>query len=751
MSDLCRLCATPLRGSRRKWLFGGSGTLPTLFSQVVGTAVQRSPPGTNSKSSKGRGQPEDAEFLCGKCCHTLNVYHRYDMVMSRMKELFEHRSTRLITEREKLSFTLRTIHARGWGLPLPEYHGHNQERNLYGYRGSYNDLRSPGYQKSRNNSLSPGYQNSFPNSPFPDRPNSFHGSFNSLSSGGHSKSYQELLEQDRSRWEHESWWDANSAGCSRCVKGHKCHSCSSWRVSDANYESVCTVPRKKKHHRGSDSGSSGLQRSKSLGSFDGSSTKGSLSSLSATSLDSLYFVGEEEPGVFWERESPYPSSPTASLHSPRPVVEVLKSLMEIKYSPVKTPTRCKIPIRGQQRTRAEYVDKQIQKGSEEPVVEGMGEDWDAFMGIGSEVRCCACRTQVSGFHRIRDSLNWLQTQLKAAENGGTLENSSEQQELVRELIRTLKCKEELLEECLTLMLTLPVTSDSDRDLVIDFVEKLKIREEQMKKEGEELAEIKRQRDAEIERLQEEMRVREEDITRLTKVLRENQDTITALRDILGEKDFTIQHLEVALDSAIRSAASQDALRRAALREKDALITAVQGALSSSNQDVQALADSLLSQGLDDLGGSFPGLSAPNPLVSQLQEKSRLLSQAHTENQKQSAQHQKDVKDLLNALNECQTLLQEQLRHCKNRLQASAEEKKILKEALRAKEAELRTEKQRHNSELCQAQTNLLQLHDLARERDQATKKMLLDSQNRDLTIKRLQEKLILSGGMKDTL
>ncbi|XP_068105484.1 cingulin-like protein 1 isoform X1 [Hyperolius riggenbachi] len=752
MSDLCRLCSAPLRGSRRKWLFGGSGTLPTIFSQALSTHVQRSPPGTAPRSNKVKGCPEDAEFLCGKCCHSLNVYHRYDLVMSRMKELFEKRSTRLLAEREKLSFTLRTIHARAWGLPLPEYP--STDRNAFGYRGSYGDLRSPGFYKSRNNSMSPGYQSSCPNSPFPDRPSSFHGSLGSLSSGTHSKSYQQLLDQDRSRWEHESWWNDKPGGCKRCVKGEKCHSCSSWRVSDANYESVCTVPRKKKHHGEDDDSSVGLQRSKSLGSFGGScSSKGSLSSLSASSLDSLCFTGEEEPTVFWEPHSPFPSSPPSSLHSPRSVVgEFLKTLKEIKYSPVKTPNRSKIPIRGQRRASTESMDQQpeIHKGSEEVVVVAdLGEDWDAFMELGQEV----CRSQVSRSHRIQETINWLQTRLKASRGPGNPSShqgySSEQQDLIRDLIKGLKFKEELLEDCLTLLLTLPVASDPNEDLITDFVEKLKTREEQIQREGEELAMIKRQRDAEVRRLQEEVKAREEDVARLTKVLRENQDTITALRDLLGEKDFTIQQQEVALDSAVRSAASQDALRLAALREKDSLITAVQGALSSSNQDVEALADSLLSQGLDDLGGSFPGLSAPNPLLSQLQEKGRLLSQAHAESQRRNAQHQRDVQDLLNALNESQTLLQEQLRYCKNQLQESAKEQKTLREALRGKETELRAERQRHNSALCHAQAELLQMQDSAWERDQATKKLLQDAYSRDQTIKKLQEKLNV--GMRDTL
>ncbi|XP_040261400.1 nuclear mitotic apparatus protein 1-like [Bufo bufo] len=755
MSDLCRLCSSQLRGSRRKWLFGGSGSLLPLFSQVLGTPILRNPPGSAPKPGKGKGRPEDAEFLCGKCCHSLNVYHRYDLVLFRMRELYEQRSTRLVTEKDKLSFTLRTIHARAWGLPLPEYHGHHQDRNTYGYRGSYNDLSSSGSYKSRNNSLSPGYQNSCPNSPFPDRLGSFHGSLGSLSSDAPSKSYQKLLEQDRSLWEHESWWDDRHRGCSRCIKGEKCHSCSSWRVSDANYESVCTVPRRRKHSRGTDDGSV-LLRSKSLGSVGGesASSKGSLLSLSASSLDSLSFVGEEgDGGVFWEAKSPLPSSPPSSFPLPKPGVgEVLKSLKEIKYSPVKTPTRSKIPIRSQQKTKVEDVDQYVEDGVyERPPVEEPAGDLDVYMGIGPEV----CRTQASCFLHIQETLKWLQTNLKTTQSCGTLSGQQdqvmEQQELIRELIKRLKFKDEVLEESLTLLLTLPVASDPYGELITDFVEKLRAQEEQIKKEGDEVAEIKRQREAEVKRLHEELRAREEDITRLSKVLRDNQDTITALRDILGEKDFTIQRMEVALDSSVRSSASQDALRLAALREKDSLIAAVQGALSSSNQDVEALADSLLSQGLDDLSTSIPGLSAPNPLMSQLQEKGRLLSQAHADNQRQSIQHQRDIQDLLNALNESQTLLQEQLRHCKKRLQDGAQEQKTLREALRAKEKELQEERRRHSADQHQVSANLMQLQDSARERDQATKKLLQDAESRDQLIKKLQERLKPCGEVRDTL
>ncbi|XP_075692548.1 uncharacterized protein LOC142659886 isoform X2 [Rhinoderma darwinii] len=754
MSDLCRLCSSQLRGSRRKWLFGGSGSLPALFSHVVGTPVLRNSTGSTSRPVKGKGRPEDAEFLCGKCCHSLNVYQRYDQVLSRMRELYEQRSTRLVTEKEKLLFTLRTIHARAWDLPPPEYqHGH-QDRNTPGYRGSYNDLRSPGYNKSRNNSLSPGYQSSCPTSPFPDRPGSFHGSLGSLSSGTPSKSYQQLLDHDRSKWEHESWWDDRHRGCSRCIKGEKCHSCSSWRVSDANYESVCTVPRRKKHNSGADDGSSVLLRSKSLGSFGGESisSKGSLLSLSASSLDSLSFMGEEGEEVFWKPKSPLASSPP-SFPLPKAVVgEMLKSLKKIKYSPVKTPTRSKIPVRGQPRARAENVDQCIEEDDyERPRIEEPAGDLDAYMGIGTEV----CRTQASHSLHIRETLNWLETQLKTAQSGGTSSGQQdqviEQQELIRELIKRLKFKEEVLEDSLTLLLTLPVASDPSGELITDFVERLKEREEQIKREGDELSEVKRQRASEVKRLQEELRSREEDITRLSKVLRDNQDTITALRDILGEKDFTIQRLEVALDSAVRSSASQDALRLSALRQKDSLIAAVQGALSSSNQDVEALADSLLSHGLEEFSTSIPGLSAPNPLVSQLQEKGRLLSQAHADNQRQRVGHQRDIQDLLNALNESQTLLQEQLRHCKKRLQDGAQEQKMLRETLREKEGELQEVRRRHNADQHQVNAKLLQLQDSARERDHATKKLLQDAESRDQMIKKLQDRLSLGGGIRNTL
>ncbi|KAM4020783.1 uncharacterized protein ACNLHF_001064 isoform 1-T2 [Anomaloglossus baeobatrachus] len=752
MSDLCRLCSSQLRGSRRKWLFGGSGSLPALFSHVVGTPVLRNPPGSSPRPGKEKGRPEDAEFICGKCCHSLNVYHRYDQVLSRMRELYEQRTSRLVKEKEKLSFTLRTIHAKAWGLPVPEYLGHHSDRNTYGYRGSYNDLRSPGYCKSRNNSLSPGYQNSCPTSPFPDRPGSFHGSLGSLSSATPSKSYQNLLDHDRSMWEHESWWDDHHRGCSHCIKGEKCHSCSSWRVSDANYESVCTVPRRKKHSRREDD-VSGLLRSKSLGSVGGESTssKGSLLSLSASSLDSLSYGGEEADGVvFWEAKSPLASSPPSSLSLPKPMVgEVLKSLKEIKYSPVKTPTRSKIPVRGQQ--RVDNVAIYVEEDYEKPRVEEPVPDYDAYMGVGPEI----CKTQTSRSLHIRETLTWLQTQLKSAQSGGTgagqQDQMIEQQELIRDLIKRLKSKEEFLEDSLTLLLSLPLAGEPSGEIITDFVEKLRTREDQIQREGDELASIKRQREAELKRLQEELSAREEDIAGLSKVLRDNQDIITALRDLLGEKDFTIQRLEVALDSANRSAASQDALRLCALREKDALIAAIQAALSSSNQDVEALADSLLSQGLDDFSTSIPGFSTPNPLVSQIQEKGRLLSQAHAENQRQSVQHQRDIQDLLNALNESQTLLQEQLRHCKKRLQDGAKEQKTLREALRVKEGELQEDRRKNNADRHQVHAKVLQLQDSAREKDQTTKKLLQNAENRDQIIKKLQERLTLGGVMMGTL
>ncbi|XP_066437158.1 golgin subfamily A member 6-like protein 4 [Eleutherodactylus coqui] len=741
MSDLCRLCSSQLQGSRRKWLFRASGSLPTLFSHVLGTPVLRSPPGVSSRPGKGKGSPEDAEFLCGKCCHSLNVYHRYDLVLSRMRELYEQRSTCLASEKEKLSFNLRTLHARAWGLPLPEHHV---------YRGSYNDLSSAGSCKSHNNLLSPGYQNSYSTSSFPDRLGSFRSSLSSLSS----KSYQHLLDQDRSLWEHESWWDDPYKGCSNCIKGEKCHSCSSWRVSDASYESVCTVPRRRKHSRRADDGSK-LPRSKSLGSFGGesNSSKGSLLSLSVSSLDSLSLTGEEVESVFWKEKSPLATSPPSSFSFPKPVLgDVLKSLKEIKYSPVKTPKRSKIPVRGQQRARSNNLVQDLEEDHYErpQIVEPVG-DVDAYMVIGPEV----CKTQASHSRRIQETLSWLGTQLKLAQSGGTISGQQdqvkEQQELIRELIKRLKFKDEVLEDSLTLLLTLPVASDSSEELITDFVEKLRAREEQIKKEGDELAEMKRQGEAEIAHLKEGLRAREEDITQLSKVLRGNQDTITALRDILGEKDFTIQRLELALDSATRSATSQDALRLAALREKDALIAAVQGALSSSNQDVEALADSLLSHGLDDLSSSIPGLPASNPLVSQLQEKGRLLSQAHANNQRQSVQHQRDIQDLLNALNESQSLLQEQLRHCKKRLQNGAQEQKTLREALRTKEGELQEVRLKRSTNQHKVDAKLLQLQESARERDQATKKLLQDAESRDQMIKKLQERLTLAGGMRETL
>ncbi|XP_012824796.1 uncharacterized protein LOC100488374 isoform X2 [Xenopus tropicalis] len=745
MSDHCRLCANPLRGSRRKWLFGGSGSLSTLYSHVMGSPVSRTPPGKSPRSYGGKGSPDNSEFLCGKCCHSLSVYHRYDLVMSRMRQLYERRSTRLLAEREKLSFTLRSIHARAWGRPLPDYHDHSHNRNRRGYHGFGNNISSAD-QQIHHRPVSPGYQLLSPDSPFPSQQNLYHGSVGSLSPGTPAKLYHQLLEQDRSMWEHESWWEERSDTCSNCAKGDKCQYCSSWRVSDSNYETVCSIPRKMSHRR-DEMDQSSLQRSKSLGSFCGESSRETLLSFSTSSLEGLSFTGEDEMGVFWEPPSPLVNSPPVSPYSKPLLGEALKGLKAITYSPVKTPTQSRIPVR-KRGSYEKVIDEArgIINKDEKPLEQPLGEDTEADMDAFMEIEPEVCRSQVSRAQRIQDTIKWLQSQLQANKSDSNQQNQEEQQELIQELLKTLNFKEEVLEDCLTLLLSLPVPSDPLCGNVVTLIEKLREQEKKLKEEQEELEENVHQSKEETKRLKMELREREEDLARLSRVLRENQDTITALRDILSEKEFLIQQMKISLESAIRSAASQDTLRLAALREKDSLISAVQGALCSSNQDVEALAESLLSQGLDDLGGVSP----TEALVNQLKEKSSLMSQTLTDSQKQSILHQKDIQDLLNALNESQTLLQDQLQHCKVRLQAGAEEKNALREALRLCETELRAERQKYVCDMQLACGEMAKLQGTARERDRTTQ-LLQEAQSRDHTIKRLQERLSQGGVLRDTL
>ncbi|KAG8448594.1 hypothetical protein GDO86_015621 [Hymenochirus boettgeri] len=755
MSDHCRLCASPLRGSLRKWLFGGSGSLSVLYSQIMGSHVSRSPPGRSPRSNGNKGTPEDSEFLCGKCCHSLNVYHRYDLVLSRMRQLYEHRSNRLFAEKKKLSFTLRTIHAKAWGLPFPEYLASSHNRNPSGYRGSCSDLSSSSIQKSKLASHLPGHRLSCPDSTFLGHQNSYHGSLGSLTPQTPTKPYQQLLEHDRSKWEHESWWKDRSESCSHCAKGERCQSCSSWRVSDDNYEIVCSVPRRKNLSGAEELDDyPGLHRSKSLGSFGGGSSKGSLLSFSTSSLETLSFTGDDEIGVFWEPPSPLASSPSA-FHCPKPFLqEALMSLKGIQYNPLNIPTHSKIPVKEKRHKKGEPQTKIIinEKVSprEEPLGEEAEEDCDEYLGIGPEV----CRTHDSHTLRIQDTINWLQAQVQKKDgcaHHNQKESSKKERQLIQELLRSLDLKEEVLEGCLAFLLSLPDISDSSCGNVVTLIEKLKSQEYKLKNAEDELAENFHQCKAETKRLQLVLNEKEEDLGQLSRVVRENQDTITALRDILGEKEFMIQQLEISLDSAIRSAAAQDTLRLAALLEKDALITAVQGALSSSNQDVEALADSLLSQGLDDLGGALPVVSQPETLVAQLNEKSCLLSQALTDRQKQSIKHQTDVQDLLNALNESRTLLQNQLQHCKQRLQTGAEEQTLLRDTLRMREAELRAKKQSYTYDIQQAQVEIAQLQSSLKERDMTIQKLLQDAQSRDHTIKRLQDSLSRGGVIKEML
>eukprot|EP00061_Rhincodon_typus_P001464 g14869.t1 len=90
MKELCRVCASELRGTRRRWIFGSGPSLDlgTVLSQVLGRDV---------RLGDGGG-----EFVCGKCASSLGRVRRYDGAVARVQALSLQAVRSLLGQRDAL-------------------------------------------------------------------------------------------------------------------------------------------------------------------------------------------------------------------------------------------------------------------------------------------------------------------------------------------------------------------------------------------------------------------------------------------------------------------------------------------------------------------------------------------------------------------------------------------------------------------------------------------------------------------------
>ncbi|XP_053151523.1 centrosome-associated protein CEP250-like isoform X2 [Hemicordylus capensis] len=658
-NNFCRLCGTVLRGNHRRWLFGRSGGSSRPDLLVVLSYVL-------SRELPLRGDGH-GEFLCGKCAQALSRVYRFDTVIARVQALSIDRLQRLLSEKDQLARSLRYIHAR----------------------------RFPD-----DNDYSVSYEGQEISASIADLPH---------------VRYQRLLQDDMALSEYECWANDNdSSRPGTPCRNRQCRSCHGLRVEDADYEWVCHTPRKlgmlspifplcrdksrsmpTVHHAGSQMS----LRSQSLGDAE---------SCSMLSLDTL-----PELDSTWE---------------------ALRALRGIGRKRLRVPEGSKIPVLAGKRHMST-------PRRESPLGEEVYEDMaDEFMPLELKLQAQQIQHQdlQGAFKNLKERLEAAEEELRnfqgkqgeasSQEAGIPLEKavSSSQERLIRQLTRCLQSKEGVLQDCLVMLQSLgaPGVKPSGLEAMIkQMAQRLKKRDQILEKTLSSHFLVLESLHRELRHLQEALKDKDTDLARLNTALRTGEETLHALREVLHQNDQEIQRLESLYASTRDSWQQHDQTLLLALTDKDALIKALQEALTSSTKDVEALANSLSSPDF------APGL------LQRIQEKEDLLIQALAEQERIRALWQQRLQVMEDAAAAREQELQEQLRrHSQDALQR-AQEMGMLRRCL----AQAETELAQGALALEECRSELAQLREAEDEKDQALE-VLQEVEEKDRILQKLQER-----------
>ncbi|XP_041722118.2 uncharacterized protein si:ch73-95l15.5 [Coregonus clupeaformis] len=624
----CRVCGGDLQGNQRRWLFGGQNKKdgqPQTPSDSLGRgnlsrSSQSSPWGstmslgsTTSLSSLsspakamdllsvlthilGRSVPRGSgrgEFLCGKCVSVLERVFKFDSVISRVRVLSSERLQKLTQERDKVRQWVRSAYRQR----------HPQDFRM---RSSTSEEDGDGM--------------------------------------GDKDGYMEMLKENMALSEYECWsekWDAcpyfRRTG-KRCSKGKNCEGCDSLRVSDSAYESVCGVPRRLPFQPFSPLA---LSRDKSQSmplhwsrvpslssspaSLAGStlSLRGSSRTESIQSLDSL---GCRDPFDFPDDLS----------------LLVLRELKGIEGKPVSSPPGSKIPVLGKREgrylgevgeTSSPEVTRVLNFGERENGGEEVdGETNDVLTELRDEF-IPLHRESTSGrvhlaVRQLRGQLDQAMARIKTLET--ELEHGTKTKPdtnvngpedwlklpqkdggnfLLHSLGHSLHSRDRVIQECMGLIRMMSVEVGTGTDVADRLTQALTDNLKQTLSDNKQALETlrsemseKKRMESELEALKKAGRDREKDLYTLNTVLQCNQDIINELRVELVEKE-RVQR-EVQKEREVWR--QRDQALTALLEEKESLLLCLKEALESSQKDMQALSDSVISQGVS--GGGAEGSS-----------------------------------------------------------------------------------------------------------------------------------------------
>ncbi|XP_072130042.1 myomegalin isoform X5 [Mobula birostris] len=284
MKEVCRICARELYGNQRRWIFHTASklNLQVILSHVLGKEISRD------------GKPE---FACSKCAFMLDRIYRFDTVIARIEALSIERLQKLLVEKDRIKHCIASLYRKTNEEPSIDAKGEDIAADI-------------------------------PNLP--------------------DVRYHALLQDDFVYSGYESWTEhgeeaVDTHSCqtseSTTFKSRKCRSCSALRVTDADYEAVCRVPRK-------------LAKTGDLSAKCGSVTVGSITAEEGLSMPVIHETMSMGPSE--SRTSTYADS--LDKISPASSVESLGTAVESCPAPSSDVTQGEKSVKDDKSPKSDFSD-----------------------------------------------------------------------------------------------------------------------------------------------------------------------------------------------------------------------------------------------------------------------------------------------------------------------------------------------------------------------------------------------------------
>ncbi|XP_047442806.1 myomegalin isoform X4 [Mugil cephalus] len=241
--------------------------------------------------------------------------------------------------------------------------------------------------------------------------------------------------------------------------------------------------------------------------------------------------------------------------------------------------------------------------------------------------------------KSRSALQEREERLRQAEQERQ-EEKEDRERTIRALETSLQTKEQLVENYSELLEDPKETRDS---LLQKLRQRITERDRALERAVDEKFRCVEEKDEEKRRLQLLLREKERDLERQRCVLANNEETIASLEVLVRGKSLELQQVCDAWRSVQRQRQDGEDTQSRVLRERDAIIEQLQGALQARTQEAQDLRSSLLAQ----------VHSAPADVLEELklrlQLKDRLFQEVLADRTHQAREHQDQVQDLLRTI------------------------------------------------------------------------------------------------------